>query len=178
VKEGEKESPFTQDFSKGLGGLLELLRSQGVSEPMAVDMVRSYQPERIRRQVKMLPYRDAMDPAAMLVKAIREDWDAPSAYKAALCERAAKREREEAESVDEARRMARQRRIKEAMSKLSPQEMRDVTARAREKVKAMLNGALGDRIPKRLVDAQVKKIIAEEYLAKGRRPKTINKSDG
>jgi hypothetical protein len=178
VKEGEKESPFTQDFSKGLGGLLELLRSQGVSEPMAVDMVRSYPAERIRKQVEMLPYRDARDPAAMLVKAIREDWNAPSAYRAALREKAAKREREEAQSTDEAKQRARQRRIKEAMSKLSPEEMQDVTARAREKVKAALNGALGDRIPQRLVDAQVKKIIAEEYLAKGWRPKTINKSDG
>jgi hypothetical protein len=42
----------------------------------------------------------------------------------------------------------------------------------------MLNGALGGRIPQRLVDAQVKEIIAQEYLAKAGHPKTINKSDG
>ena len=76
------------------------MRDHGVSEPMAMDMVRSYPAERIRRQVKMLPYRDARNPAAMLVKAIREDWDAPSAYRAALREKAAKREREEAQSAE------------------------------------------------------------------------------
>lgn len=174
VKEGKKKRV-----------LFRLLRDLGVNEPMAVDMVRSYPAGRIRRQMEMLPYRDARDPAAMLVKAIREDWDAPSAYRAALREKAAKREREEARSADETKQKARQRRIEEAISKLSPQEMQDVTARAREKVKAMLNGALGDRVPQRLVDAQVKEIIAEEYLsedstspAKAGRPKINHKADG
>ncbi len=157
VKEGEK-------------GLFELLINHGVSKPAAADLVRSFPAETIRRQIEMLPYRDARDPAAMLVKAIRDDWDAPSAYKAMLREKAAKREREEAQLADEARRKDRQRRIQEIISNLSPQEMRDVTVRAREKVKATLRGALGGRIPQRLVDAQVKKIIAEEYLSKSRLP--------
>jgi len=155
VKEGKKERE-----------LFERLRNHGVSEPMAVDMVRSYPAERIRRQLRMLPYRDARDPAAMLVKAVREDWDAPAAYKEALRERVIKRERKEAKSEDDARQEAHQRRIQEAASKLSPQEMRDITARAREKVKATLRGALGGRIPQRLVDAQASKIISEEYIDK------------
>jgi hypothetical protein len=145
---------------------LELLRDQGVSELTAMDIVRNYPQERIERQVEMLPYRDARDPAAMLVKAIREDWDAPGAYAAALRERAVKREKEKARSEEKARQKARQRRIEKVMSELSPQEMKDITARAREMVKATLRGALGNRVPQRLVDAQVKRIISEEYLDK------------
>lgn len=163
-----------QTGEEGTGGyredegrkILELLRSHGVSELTARDMARNYPAERIRRQVEMLPYRDARDPAAMLVKAIREDWDAPSAYTAALWERAKKREKEKAESEEKAGRETRQRHIEEAMSKLPSQEMRDITARARERVKTTLRGALSGHIPQRLVDAQVKKIIGEEYLNK------------
>jgi len=169
TKQTEDEGEVKRSSGKKERELLERLRDRGVSEPMAVDMVRSFPAERIRRQLRMLPYRDARDPAAMLVKAIREDWDAPAAYKAALRERAIKREREEAQSQEDARQEARQRRIQESASKLSPQEMRDITARAREKVKTMLRGALGDRVPKRLVDAQVNKIISEEYLGTGSR---------
>jgi len=146
--------------------VLELLRSRGVSETRASELVRDYPAERIRRQIEMLPFRKAREPAAMLVKAIREDWDAPAAYTAMLREKAMKREKEEAERAAEARRRARQQRIEEVMSRLSPEEMRDIANRAREAVKASLKGALDGHVPQRLVDAQVRKIISEEYSDK------------
>lgn len=37
-------------------------------------------PEEARRQLDYLPYREARDPGAVLVKSIREGWSAPPAY--------------------------------------------------------------------------------------------------
>ena len=148
-------------------GIFELLNKHGVIRSTALEMARNYPAERIKRQVEMLPYRGARDPAAMLVKAIREDWDAPLAYTAATEEKAIRRQREEAERMAEAERKAQQQRIEEAMSKLSYDELQDITSRAREAVRATLKGALHGNVPQSLVDAQVKKIINDEYLENG-----------
>lgn len=154
--------------------LMELLRSQGVTEMAAREMVGSYPPERILRQVKILPFRDARDPAAMLVKAVREDWGAPASYAAAVRERTMRSKAEKAASEREKKREAHEQLVEKALSKLSPEELGRVTQRAREKVKASLNGALGKRIPQSLVEAQVKKIISEEHLNEPNRKKEEN----
>ena len=112
----------------------------------------------------MLPYRQARDPAAMLVKAIREDWDAPSAYAAALNAEARKRERKEAHAAEEKHRKIHERRLEKAQSELSSRQMQKIAERARREVENNLKGTMGERVPESLVNAQVKKIISDEYL--------------
>lgn len=141
------------------------LVNTGVSEHIASELVRNYPAERITRQLRMLPFRNAREPAAMLVKAIREDWSAPSAYTAMMREKAAMQAKKKAESQDELRRETQRQRIEEAISRLTPAELQDITIRAREAVRATLKGALRGYVPQSLVDAQVKKIISDEYLS-------------
>ena len=58
--------------------ILGQLIAAGVSASTASEMMKQYPLERIANQVRMLNFRNAREPAAMLVKAIREDWAAPS----------------------------------------------------------------------------------------------------
>ncbi|MDP9349923.1 MAG: replication protein [Chloroflexota bacterium] len=56
------------------------LVDQGVTRSTAEDLVRVHAAEHILAQMDMLPYRPADDPAAVLVKAIRDEWAPPAAY--------------------------------------------------------------------------------------------------
>jgi len=144
--------------------LVEFLRNHGVTEITAEEIAGRYPIEQIENQIVMLPYRQARDPAAMLVKAIREDWDAPSAYTAILRTETRKREQEKADAAEEERQKTRERRVEKALSKLSPEQRQKIAERARREVEDSLKGAMGGRTPVSLVDAQMKKIISEEYL--------------
>ena len=159
----------TQQTRRGIGEtkqieLVTLLQDLGVTEITAREIAGRYPPELIESQVKMLAYRQARDPAAMLVKAIREDWDAPSAYIAAMREQARKRQQEKAKATEEARRKYHERRVEQALSRLSPAERDELIKRARREVQESLNGAMNGQLPESLVNAQAKKIISEEYL--------------
>jgi hypothetical protein len=144
--------------------LVDLLRNQGVTEITAKELAGKYPIERIENQVIMLSYRQARDPAAMLVKAIREDWNAPSAYTETLRAEAMRQERNKAQAAEEERRKLHEERIEKALSKFSPEQKEKITVRARREVEKNLKGSMSGRTPKSLVNAQVKKIISQEYL--------------
>lgn len=57
-----------------------VLSQCGVTKNIARELVDRYPLERIHAQVDMLEYRAAKDPAAMLVRAIQEDWAPPPGY--------------------------------------------------------------------------------------------------
>ncbi len=59
--------------------LVERLVKLGMAEPVAVELVTT-DIEAVREQLEYLPYRDARNPAALLVRAIRERWPAPPSY--------------------------------------------------------------------------------------------------
>jgi hypothetical protein len=52
----------------------------GITKSTARSLATEHREELIRTQIDMLPYRRAKDQAAVLVKAIREDWTAPVGY--------------------------------------------------------------------------------------------------
>ncbi len=56
------------------------LTQLGVSRKVARDLAALYSLEMIQAQIDMLAYRKAEDPAAVLVKAIREEWAPPGGY--------------------------------------------------------------------------------------------------
>jgi hypothetical protein len=64
---------LTEDERK----LIEELTHLGVTQAVARKLVREHPSEVIRRQLDYLPHRQADDPAALLVKAIVEDWASP-----------------------------------------------------------------------------------------------------
>lgn len=57
---------------------VELLRL-GVSRSQILEIVERYSLERIERQLRWLPYRRARKPSSLIVSAIREDFEVPSA---------------------------------------------------------------------------------------------------
>ena len=153
---------------------MDLLRNRGVTEITAKELAEKYPMEQIENQVIMLSYRQARDPAAMLVKAIREDWDAPAAYTATLRAETMKREQKEARAAEEKRRKILKRRVEKAMSELSPEQREKIAKRAKKEVENNLKGAMGGRIPESLIDSQVKKIISQEYLNESNEHKVKN----
>lgn len=58
--------------------LLPQVLAVGVKPPVARALLADHAPELIRAQLEMLPERDAKNPAAVLVKSIREDWTPPA----------------------------------------------------------------------------------------------------
>ena len=60
--------------------IIETLMSNGVSAVVAKQLLRNYSVEKILGQIDILPFREARDPAAVLVKSIQYDWSPPTCY--------------------------------------------------------------------------------------------------
>lgn len=60
-----------------LNGLARQLEEAGLSPAQVRRLVERYAPERLQRQLEWLPARGARNPAALLVRAIEGDWEAP-----------------------------------------------------------------------------------------------------
>ena len=84
--------------------LMERLVTAGMTRAMAEKLVRQF-PERIGDQLDYLPYRSAQDPAALLVEAIRADWQPPALYLQAQSDATeARQEAEERRQLEDKRR--------------------------------------------------------------------------
>ena len=59
--------------------LVEKLVKLGMAEPVAVELVMT-DVEAVREQLEYLPYRDAKNPAGLLVRAVREKWPPPPGF--------------------------------------------------------------------------------------------------
>lgn len=58
---------------------LEMMRL-GVSETVVRDLLAGYPPERIERQLRYLPFRNAKKPVSLLVASIKDDYEAPTGF--------------------------------------------------------------------------------------------------
>ena len=70
--------PQPSEGQEEVARLIEL----GVAEPVAVELVTT-DVVAVREQLALLPFRDARDPAALIVTAVRERWPEPPAARAA-----------------------------------------------------------------------------------------------
>lgn len=149
--------------------ILNRLLEIGVTQSTANDMLRAYSMGRIARQIEMLRYRNAKEPAAMLVKAIREDWAAPSAYMARKREEAERRAKMQAEAKEADERRIWQQQVEAARSRLSPDQLRRITEAAREKVSRQTGGVFRGKVPEVLVRSEVNRMIINQYTDRGTR---------
>lgn len=149
--------------------IYHLLMNTGVSENIASELLARYPAERIVRQLRMLPFRNAKEPAAMLVKAIREDWSAPAAYIVRQRDESVKKAKAESEIKEEEARRTWQRQIEEAKSRISPEELGEITRIAKEKVSGELMGVFHGDAPEILVRTEINRIIAKKYLHEKRK---------
>jgi hypothetical protein len=99
---------------------------QGVSRRDA-DLLARQAPEECAVQLTYLPFRDARNPGAVLVKSIREGWGAPPAWVEAQKqqERAAKRQQRQASSRDKLGQTAEREREFQSWFAALPDEERD-----------------------------------------------------
>lgn len=93
--------------------LCESLTNIGVTRKKAEALVRDYPSDKIQEQIAMLGYRNADDPAAVLVRAIEEDWAPPVEFRRAVNERR-KHERQRLHREQMAREQAEQTAAEEA----------------------------------------------------------------
>ena len=142
--------------------LRELLR-YGVSGSTASQMLDKYPIERISGQLDMLPFRNAKEPAAMLIKAIKEDWTAPAAYMGRQRKEAEQKAKIERESVEAEKQRTWHKRVEAAKGKLSHEELQRITRTAREEMQKRLGTAFHGDVPERLVKIEVNRIISKKY---------------
>jgi hypothetical protein len=157
----DRDRVVNTDKSKRI--LRELLR-YGVSGSTASQMLDKYPIERISGQLEMLQFRNAKEPAAMLIKAIKEDWTAPAAYMSRKREEEGRNAKAEREKREAEKRRIWQKRVETAKSKLSRDELQRITSIAREKMQKRLGGAFHGGVPERLVKVEVDRIIAKKYI--------------
>ena len=157
---GDRNRAVKTDERKRI--LRELLK-HGVSGSIASELLDRYPTDRIARQLETLPFRSAREPAAMLIKAVKEDWTAPAAYMSRQKKEAEQRTKAEKEAAEAEQRESWSKRVEEARAKLSQSELQEITRTAREKVRNALRGAFHGDAPERLVNVEVNRIIAKRY---------------
>jgi hypothetical protein len=147
--------------------LVGLLKNLGITELTASKLVLDYPHKRIIAQVEMLPYRQAQNPAGMLIKAIKENWAPPQAYNEFQQQKARQRAEEEKRAKEEAIRKVRQQQIVALKAKMSEQELQELRERAEQKIPDVLKNAYRAKklpLPEILIEAQMNYIIGKEYL--------------
>ncbi len=136
----------------------------GVSGSIASEMLDKYPRDRIAGQLGMLAFRNAREPAAMLIKAIKEDWTAPAAYMGKRRKEAEQKAKVDRESAEAERRRIWQKQVETARSKLSREELQRITRIARETMQKRLGGVFRGAMPERLVKVEMDRIIAKKHL--------------
>lgn len=125
--------------------LTRKLKIAGLSQETSCSFVATYPVDRIQRQLNLLPYRNAVNPAALLVKAIKDDWSEPQAYldrkaeeksDAQAAQHAQEKRLGDAEMVvKQNRREEKLRRLKEQMSSAEKQSLlKAAQARVRQRL--------------------------------------------
>jgi hypothetical protein len=129
----------------------------------------------ITEQIAMLGYRKADDPAAVLVRAIEEDWAPPAEYRKAVAERE-KEERQRLRREQRAREQAEQTAAEEARKAAEDEWWDALGLEEREKLRAQAEAALRMKSPflfsnggpkktgmvyQTMLDAERRRIIAE-----------------
>jgi hypothetical protein len=131
---------------------------------MAEKLVRQH-PDRIAEQLDYLPYRSAQDPAALLVEAIRSDWQPPALYLQAQSDAAdARQEAEERRQLEDKRRdrertrRDRTDRLEATLQELSIGEYDALFRRAREQLQ-QTNPMVAGRPDSPAYDALLREIV-------------------
>ena len=97
----KQQQPSKDDAVVDFQELVELLTTVGI-EPRKAEELAARFPDRIRQQVKWLPFRNPKDPAGMLISAIEEGWAEPANYKTD-CDEADKADRRKNAAIQAAR---------------------------------------------------------------------------
>ena len=158
--------------------LAQKLKKVGVSDKAIAEILRNYAKEIIQNQLLYLPYRQAKNPAGLLVQAIKGDWSAPKEYLSAKEEQ--KQAQEQQASLEEQKRKlaceAKQKEIRQKQLLAIEKQLSLPEKQALEKeAEIKLRQRLGKGWPKEkpLPPTFLKSefsLLAEMYLNKKQRP--------
>lgn len=131
-------SPDIVKTEENTDEMLEAILKIGVTKSVAKSIAGKYPHEQIKFQIEVLPFRKPKEPAALLIKAIKENWAPPaeftemieSAKKAKAYEEKIKKEQEKKEDI--------RRQIEDYIAGLSETEKAELIEEATEM--AMLEG--------------------------------------
>jgi len=115
--------------------LLNALIEAGVTRKVAEQILREHPGDAIQSQIDALSYRNAGDPAAVLVASIQDDWNYPSSYKMhkKKAKSAAQKEKDrQNNAAEELEKSKRRERIENYLSAISDSERNAMLKEARE----------------------------------------------
>jgi hypothetical protein len=125
--------------------VISALVSAGITQKAAVALVSKFGVDPVKRQLDALPFRQAREPAAVLVQSITESWEVPKAYTTSMRKEASRKQEE----------LARAKRSEEAKARQQADEDRKVQADA-------YLSLLSNEERKKLEDEAVARIVADE----------------
>ena len=159
--------------------LAQKLKKVGVSDKAIAEILRNYAKEIIQNQLLYLPYRQAKNPAGLLVQAIKGDWSAPKEYLSAKEEQ--KQAQEQQASLEEQKRKlaceAKQKEIRQKQllaieKQLSLPEKQTLKEQAEIKVRQRLGKGWPKEkpIPPTFLKSEFSSLLAQKYLKQKQRP--------
>lgn len=166
-----------QQTTQGVVGedLVEKLKEVGVSDKATLEIMAKYTQKIIQNQLNYLPYRQAKNPAGLLVQAIRGDWSAPKEY-LSLKAYEQKQAQEQKQALEEQKRKvakeAKQKEIRQKLlaieKKLSLPEKHALQQEAERKVRQRLGKSWPKEkpIPQTFLKSEFFSLLAEKYLNK------------
>ena len=154
--------------------LLRDLVAAGVSRHVAHQLVRKYPQPDIEIQLSALRFRNATEPAAILVQAIKESWAMPRALEEAKRKEAqeaqCRAEREAAERVriaEEQARQEREERTNACIEAMNVGERRDLERMATTQIRGEGPVWRDREIPRAVLNATMRSIVAERLGRSG-----------
>jgi len=159
--------------------LIRSLTDSGVTRKRAERLIANHTPERVRMQLAFLEFRKAEDPAAVLVRAIEEDWAPPAEYRRAQAEREkeerqrVRREQKAKEQAEHAASLEAQKSVQdEWWNALEREEQDDLVAQVETALRQNSSFLFRSGEPKRngvmyrtMFDAERRKLISERMNA-------------
>jgi hypothetical protein len=178
VYDGRSETT-PEPLTKEQADLVNKLVGLNVSRVVALDLVRYFDNEFIKKWTEAIHYTDANDKAAYLVKAIREDWLLPEKWLTSKEQEKKKAEMEKFKQLEEERQREKERKRKEEAEKLnkiynslSPDRKEEVDFEAEKRLSFIAREWINEgRVDSPIVQAERKskrEEVLKEWLKEGK----------
>lgn len=76
LPEGNQAEEKVKDTTEG--GIIQALVDAGITPAVAEQLIREYPSQVVESQLRALPFRNAREPAAVLIRSIQENWSPPA----------------------------------------------------------------------------------------------------
>lgn len=127
-----KICPSSQDIKKEI---LIILIEIGISEKIAKKLVEEYPINYLKKQIEALPYRKANNPAALLIRSIKENWTSPVDLKNEIKYKKQAKNIKTKDKEDNNYNIERQQKIKDYLMGLSVEEQAELKKEAIDQAK-------------------------------------------